>query len=104
VPKTLKLVTPGGLPDCSQPFLATTHSTTTHAVSYPVTSALYRPGSRPGSKRVAEGFPPVSLAASEAMKDSGTRDWARAAAIAVLHSARIPPSVLALHLPVPYHC
>jgi len=30
--KTLKLLTPGGLPRCPQPFLATTHSTTIHAV------------------------------------------------------------------------
>ena len=29
--KTLKLLTPGGLPHCPQPFLATAHSTTIHA-------------------------------------------------------------------------
>src|SRR5208337_2374403 len=30
--KTLKLLTPGGLPHCPQPFLAMAHSTTIHGV------------------------------------------------------------------------
>lgn len=30
--KTLKLLTPGGLPHCPQPFLATAHSTTIHGL------------------------------------------------------------------------
>jgi len=48
VPKTLTIVTPGGLPDCPQPFLATTHSTTIHGVSYAAAGARHKTGSSRG--------------------------------------------------------